>query len=105
MNKIKIVILAKNKYDNYQINNIIKNLKFKKLDITILYSNTNYLLKKSFLYRSLFKIIFFIEKRFINNDHSLHTRKEIIINKKNQSIDQYFDNKLKKKKNFLQMSF
>lgn len=100
MNKIKIVILAKNKYDNYQINNIIKNLKFKKLDITILYSNTNYLLKKSFLYRSLFKIIFFIEKRFINNDHSLHTRKEIIINKKNQSIDQYFDNKLKKKKEF-----
>ena len=99
MNKIKLVILANSKNDNYQINNIIKNLKFKKIYITILYSNNSHLSKKYFLHKLLFKIIFFIEKKFVYPNFLLNNKKNIIIKKKNQSFNEYFTNKLDIKKN------
>ena len=102
MNKIKLLILANSKHDNYQINNIIKNLEFKKIQITILYSKNNHLSKKSFLHQLLFRTIFFIERRFININFSLHSKKNIHIEKKNQPFDKYINNELNsnnKKKN------
>lgn len=95
MNKIKLLILACNKDDNSQINNIIRNLKFKKIFITILYSNNNGIINKSFLYKILFKIIFLIERRFLNYKFPVYNKKKITIKKKNQSINEYFNDKKK----------
>ena len=82
MNKIKLLILACNKDDNSQINNIIRNLKFKKIFITILYSNNNGIINKSFLYKILIKIIFLIERRFLNYKFPVYNKKKITIKKK-----------------------
>ena len=96
MNKIKLVILACNKNDNSQINSIIKNLEFKKIFITILYSNKNQIFNKSFLHKIFFKIIFFIEHRFLNYKFGVYNKNIKTIKKKNQSINEYFDNSKKK---------
>ena len=101
MNKIKLVILANNKNENFQINNIIKNLEFKKIDITILYSNNNYLLKKSFFYKILFKIIFTIEKKFINFSTLLLSKRNIYIKKKNVTFDKYINDQLINDKRYI----
>ena len=83
MNIIKLIILANNKNDNLQINSILKNIKFKKIFVTILYSNNNYFSKKSFYYKKLFELMFIIERKFINLNNSLINKKNISINKKN----------------------
>ena len=82
MNKIKLVILACNKNDNSQINSIIKNLEFKKIFITILYSNKNQIFNKSFLHKIFFKIIFFIEHRFLNYKFGVYNKNIKTIKKK-----------------------
>ena len=81
MNKIRLIILANSKQDNFQINYIIKNLEFKNIFLTILYSNDRSYIKKSFFYKILLKLIFVIENKFINLSTSIVIKKNTFINK------------------------
>ena len=100
MNKIRLIILANSKQDNFQINYIIKNLEFKNIFLTILYSNDRSYIKKSFFYKILLKLIFVIENKFINLSTSIVIKKNTFINKQKILFDKYAANQLIKKKNY-----
>ena len=76
MKKIKIVFLVRNNTQNIQINNIIKNINFKNLDIEIFYTQNKILEKKSFFFNILLKMIFFVEKKFLCKIELIKTNKK-----------------------------
>ena len=90
MKKIKIVFLVRNNTQNIQINNIIKNINFKNLDIEIFYTQNKILEKKSFFFNILLKIIFFLEKKFLCKIELIKTnKKKMRIKKKNITINSF----------------
>ena len=76
MNKIRLIILANNKNDFFQINSIIQNLQFQNIFITVLYTNSNSNIIKSSILKLFTKIIFLIEKKFIKKDKFIKKKKE-----------------------------
>lgn len=89
MRRIKLVILANSTRHNCEINSIIKNLEFKYTNITILYTNSELISKKSFFYKILLKVIFTIEKRFFKTDTKLLKKKNVFISIQKLLLDQY----------------
>jgi hypothetical protein len=63
MKKFKIIFLADNNSYNAIINNIIKDLNFKFLEVEILYTQFTNIKKRSFLFNLLIKFIFFYRKK------------------------------------------
>ena len=90
MKKFKIVFLVKNNKQNILINNIIKHINFKNLDIEIFYTQNEILKKKSFLFNFLLKSIIFVEKKFLYKIERIKNNKKVIkIKKKNIDIKSF----------------
>ena len=86
MKKFKIIFLADNNSYNVIINNIIKDLNFKFLEVEILYTQFTNIKKRSFLFNLLIKFIFFIEKKFLFKIENIRYKKNTIIKKRNISL-------------------
>ena len=65
MKKFKIIFLAADNKQNIQINNIIKYLNFRFLEVEIFYIKNMNLTRNSYFYDLLLNFIFFVEKKFI----------------------------------------
>ena len=93
MNKIRLIILANNKDDIFQINRIIQNLQFQNVSLTVLYTNNNYNNIKSSILKLFTKIIFFIESKFINNDKFIKKKQGVLIDQYETTLDKFVSKK------------
>jgi hypothetical protein len=89
MKKIKIIFLASNNKINIQINNVIKCLNFKSLDVEIVYTHDKNIKKKLSFFNLLLSFIFFIEKNFFYNSEFIKKKKNVTIKKKNISLNSF----------------
>ena len=86
MKKIKIIFLANNNKQNIVINNIIKHINFKFLDVEIIYTHGANLKKNFSIFNLLLDCIFYVEKKFLFKTESIKNKKGAIIKKKNITI-------------------
>ena len=87
MKKFKIIFLAKNNKQNIQINNIIKHLSFKSLEIEIFYIKDSSIKRNFIFFDFLLKFIFYIEKKFLHKEETIKNKNNFNITKKNISIN------------------
>ena len=89
MKNFKIIFLAQDNKQNILINNVIKYLNFRFLDVEVFYTHNNKLKRNSFLFNLLLSFIFFIEKNFLYKTEAIKNKKNITIKKKNISIKSF----------------
>ena len=89
MKKFKIIFLAADNKQNIQINNIIKYLNFRFLEVEIFYIKNMNLTRNSYFYDLLLNFIFFVEKKFLYKRETIKNKKDVTIKKKNISIKSF----------------
>ena len=75
MKNFKIIFLAQDNKQNILINNVIKYLNFRFLDVEVFYTHNNKLKRNSFLFNLLLSFIFFIEKNFLYKTEAIKNKK------------------------------
>lgn len=82
MKKFKIIFLAEDNKQNIQINNIIKYLNFRFLEVEIFYIKNMNLTRNSYFFDLLLNFIFFVEKKFLYKRETIKNKKDVTIKKK-----------------------